>query len=136
MAGKQPAPDVSHLVAVDNTGELKGTVRTFDIYATGLNINAPIAGLVQPAGPVGRDDISLREAVALMAQWNTDLLPVVESNKSRAVIGVITYKNIMGAYRLNLNDYDIYTRNISLKRSGIKILLHGKKLISRFSSTA
>jgi CIC family chloride channel protein len=131
---KQKNSTAGSLVVVNNEGELQGLVRVIDVYTAGSNLNAPIESLVNAAELTVLGEISLREAVGLMAKHNVDVLPVTLNGKDRVITGVLTYKDVMGAYQLNLSDFDVYARHISLKRNGIKILLHGRKLLSRFSA--
>jgi predicted transcriptional regulator len=63
-----------------------------------------------------------------MAKENLDVLPVISKDKN--VIGVLSYKDILSAYKQNIDEHEQKDPNISLKRHSLKILLRGQKLIT------
>jgi predicted transcriptional regulator len=76
---------------------------------------------------------SLRTAVEMMARENIDMLPVVSEEKN--IIGIVSYKDIIAAYKYNIEDHVKKYPSISLKRNSLKILIRGQKLISAIKST-
>jgi predicted transcriptional regulator len=68
---------------------------------------------------------SLKTAVEMMAKENLDVLPVV-SSASNEVTGILSYKNILSAYKHRAEEHE-ESVHISLKRRTLKILLHGKR---------
>jgi len=70
----------------------------------------------------------LSVAIALMERYNTDYLPVVDNGK---VVGVLTARLILAAYGKKHRANEDYQRAISVKRSGYKLIVKGKKLLKR-----
>jgi CIC family chloride channel protein len=63
-----------------------------------------------------------------MAKEDIDVLPVL-SNENHNIIGILSYKNIISSYKLKLQDHQINQKApISIKRNGLKLLVHGKKI--------
>ena len=74
---------------------------------------------------------SLKKAVQKMANENVDVLPVVSEENN--VIGVLSYRDIVSAYRHNLNEHEENPPAISLKRQGYKLLIKGKRRLTLMS---
>jgi predicted transcriptional regulator len=70
---------------------------------------------------------TLKTAVEMMARENLDVLPVISS--SNKVKGIISYRNILSAYKHRIEEHQ-ESVPISLKRRTLKILLHGKKRLA------
>ena len=126
----QPDELGDHLLVVNAGGRFIGYVPSIELFTTTLDLNNSITTLVKGSDTHVFATQSLRMAVSLMAQKNMETLPVLDE-KSLLVIGKISHKDIIRAYQLNLNNYEHLVQNISLKRNGIKILLHGKKLSAK-----
>lgn len=75
-------------------------------------------------------DASLRDAVEMMAENNTDIVAVVDDANS--IVGMIHYRNILSGYNRKAMDEEKNRPSISLKRRGLKLLLRGKKLRNLF----
>lgn len=71
---------------------------------------------------------SLRAAVEMMAKENIDMLPVVSGEKY--IAGILSYKDIIAAYKHSSDDHVKKYPSISIKRKSLKILIRGQKLIS------
>ncbi|UOQ69588.1 hypothetical protein [Hymenobacter volaticus] len=63
-----------------------------------------------------------------MARENVDVLPVLSSGKQAQVTGVVTYRDLLMAYKSRLQDQGSMVPNLSLKRKGLRVLLRGKTL--------
>jgi CBS domain-containing protein len=63
-----------------------------------------------------------------MAKQNAEALPVL-SAKGDKLIGILTYPDIISAYKLHSEENETANTQISLKRQRIKILIKGRKLI-------
>jgi CIC family chloride channel protein len=77
-------------------------------------------------------ETSLRLAVEMMARENLEALPVLYPS-GKKVAGVLTYRDVLSAYRMHLGEHE-ENRSISLKRRTLKMLVHGKKRISNFKN--
>ena len=75
---------------------------------------------------------SLRKAIEIMAEENTDVLPVI-SEDEESIVGILSYKNIIASYKLDINEHKKFHSSISLKRQGLKLLVRGQK-IKKFMS--
>jgi predicted transcriptional regulator len=73
---------------------------------------------------------TLREAVDLMASENVDEIPVFTEDNDKEIIGVLTYHDIIAAYKIDTDQNFKTGVNISIKRYGLKILLKGNKLLT------
>ena len=60
-----------------------------------------------------------------MAKENVDVLPVV-SNLTSKLIGILSYKDILSAYRFRFDEHESRSTHISIKRRALKVLSHGK----------
>jgi len=54
----------------------------------------------------------------------------VLSKESNTVTGILSYQDILSGYKQDIEHHEAKHPHISLKRRGIKILLHGQKLIN------
>ena len=77
------------------------------------------------------DNTSLRLAAELMAKHNAELVPVTSAENK--IIGSLSYKEIIAAYRLHNNEADKTSLSISLKRQRLKIMSKGRRLINKHS---
>jgi predicted transcriptional regulator len=76
---------------------------------------------------------SLRTAIELMSIENVDVLPVL-SRENKNIIGILSYQNILSGYKSGIDEHISSRPHISLKRKGLKLLVHGQKL-KRFLNT-
>jgi len=120
-----------HLIVVNDEGDFTGLISLTDIYKTSLDPVSQVGVLVHDSNTCVTGETSLRAAALLLANRDSEVLPVVSNSSTRKVIGAITYKDMMAAYQVNLAELHRSSRNISIRRSGIKILLHGRKLLSK-----
>jgi len=77
---------------------------------------------------IGLND-TLLTAVETMAKESIDVLPVV-SEENTKIIGILTYHDIIATYKYGINEHEKKQPHISLKRNGLKILLHGRGIVS------
>ena len=115
-------------IVANNSGTFKGIISSADIYSEKHEGQELLLSILKqnPVSVVKTN--TLRYAVELMAKKNLDVLPVIADN-SGTVIGLLTYKDIMKAYKMRLHEVENRMANISVKRRGIKILLRGQKFL-------
>ena len=65
-----------------------------------------------------------------MANEDIDVLPVVSNGNQNEIIGILSYKDILSAYSYKFNEHEKTNASISLKRQGLKILLHGQRFLT------
>jgi len=129
----EPDYKSNHFIVVSTMGNYLGIISSSQLYN---KINLPqteLKSLIQQQEISIENNKSLKEAIKMMANANVDVLPVVSSN-SKHIIGILTYKNIIASYQLNLSEHQRTKPHISLKRKSLKLLVHGKKIKQFFYS--
>jgi CIC family chloride channel protein len=79
--------------------------------------------------PILKDSDRLSKAVELMASTGEEFLPVVSSGDLNKVIGILTYKDVLHAYKLYHRENQEAGVNLSLKRQRLKIMVKRRKLM-------
>ncbi|HUQ96872.1 MAG TPA: chloride channel protein [Chitinophagaceae bacterium] len=120
----------NYFIICNAEGAFEGIISYSNLFSHHHDTNKTIGTLIKrkPISVVA--DNSLRRAVELMAKENVDVLPVV-SKGDNTVIGVLSYKDVIGAYKYSLEEHRQKPPGISIKRHSLKILLHGQRLITR-----
>jgi len=95
---------------------------------------APISALLQPRVSSVLATDTLRTAVERMARENVDVLPVLSADSQRQVSGVISYRDILTAYKNRLEDDGTMAANILLKRKSLRVLLRGQAMFQKQKS--
>lgn len=115
-------------------GDYKGIISSSNLYSKNNLSNTKITTLIQKKPIAVHDSHNLRKAVEMMSQEDIDVLPVL-SNEHQNIVGILSYKNIISSYKLKLQDHHITNQApISIKRNGMKLLVHGKKFSKYFKS--
>ena len=65
-----------------------------------------------------------------MAVENIDVLPVTSAENN--FVGIISYKDILSAYKDDIDNQVKKNPSISLRRSGLKVLVRGQRLMDVF----
>lgn len=118
----------NYFIIVSKENEFKGIISSSNLFNNHHTQDKPIAGLIKRNNIFINMDNSLRSAVEMMATENIDMLPVV--SEERHMIGVLSYKDIISAYKRGADEHEKKHPSISLKRNSLKILIRGQKLIS------
>ncbi len=118
----------NYFVIVNNQNEYQGIVSSSNLLSNHHNKSYLVGTLIKRKNISVSVDNSLRTAVEIMAKENIDVLPVV--SKENNITGILSYKNIISAYKYGRDEHDEKHQSISLKRNSLKILVHGQKLIS------
>jgi hypothetical protein len=130
---KETDPTVNRanfFIVTNDTGEYRGIVSTSNIVGNVQDGNHKLATLTHHRHAAVFIDQSLRTAVETMAREDVDVLAVVSREAHHPVIGLLSYRDIISIYNVSIDEKEKREANISLKRQGLKILLHGKRLIS------
>jgi predicted transcriptional regulator len=124
---KEKDYDDNYFIITDNERVFRGIISSSNLFSHHHSEDKKIGELIKrKIFSIGSEN-SLRSAVGLMAAENIDILPVVSADNS--VIGILTYKDILSAYKTG-HDVDVMKKpSISLKRQGLKMLIRGQKLI-------
>ncbi|HXR83844.1 MAG TPA: chloride channel protein [Hanamia sp.] len=118
----------NYFIIVSNNDEFRGIISSSNLFS---NHHAPdrlVGSLIKRNNVSIRVDNSLRSAVELMAKENIDILPVISNENT--IIGILSYKDIISAYKSDIDNYVKKRPSISLRRHGLKILVRGNKLIN------
>jgi chloride channel protein, CIC family len=57
------------------------------------------------------------------------VLPVVSGKDKNKLVGILSYKDILAAYRQHYNQNTSAMANLSFKRQSIKVLIRGHRLL-------
>jgi CIC family chloride channel protein len=120
----------NYFLVVTNDGEFKGIVSLVDIYSRFNREDEFIESLIKKHQVVITHEQNLRTAVEIMSREDLEVLPVVSTDEPDKVIGVLSYKDILSAYTYRSGEHEKTNANISLKRQGLKILVHGQKFFT------
>jgi H+/Cl- antiporter ClcA len=118
----------NYFIIVNNKSEFKGIISSSNLFSNHHEPDKLVGDLIKRNNVSIRIDNSLRSAVELMASENIDLLPVI--SKENEIIGILSYKDIISAYKHDIDNFVKKRPSISLKRNSLKILVRGNQLIN------
>jgi Chloride channel protein EriC len=124
-------PLENHFIVTDDNDNFKGVITLSSIYNKNHDANGPIAELMEQNIPAIESNDNLAWAVELMSKCDKEFLPVLSANEKNRVIGLLTYKDVLTAYKIHLKENQEAGINLSLKRQRIKILVRGRQLIHK-----
>lgn len=81
--------------------------------------------------PTLKTNDPLSKAVELMASSGEEFLPVVSIQSPEKIIGLLSYKDILHAYKLYHKENQEVGINLSLKRQRLKMMIKSRKLIDK-----
>ncbi|QEM10709.1 chloride channel protein [Mucilaginibacter rubeus] len=121
--------DDNYLILVDDQGAYAGTIQITAVYQDKLSPETLLKQIVkqQPAYFISTKD-SLRKALETMSKTGADVLPISSAGSNRSLVGVLSYKDIVKAYQIQMDADDNTHVKISLKRQRIKMPANGKEL--------
>ncbi|WP_259067683.1 chloride channel protein [Mucilaginibacter sp. X4EP1] len=114
-----------YFIVADQHGNYVGTANLADINNHDIDPGLILKEILQTAKLSVKIEDNLRKAVELMAEGGVEALPVTAENK---VIGVLSYKDIINAYKFYHDENDRVNRHISLKRERLKVLVRSRGL--------
>jgi H+/Cl- antiporter ClcA/CBS domain-containing protein len=118
----------NYFIIVSNEGVFSGIISSSNLFSEQHDQNKQVSSLIKRKSVWIHLQDSLKTVVETMVNENVDLLPVV--NDKQVVIGVISYKDILRAYRMSMTQHHKGSPAISLKRQTMKLLLKGQKIIT------
>lgn len=130
---KEPDYSSNYFIIVSYKNEFRGIISSSNLFSNHHSADMPIVKLIKRNNISIDIHNSLRTAVEMIAKENIDMLPVVSKEKN--IIGILSYKDIIAAYKYNLEDNVKKHPSISLKRNSLKVLIRGQKLISAIKNT-
>ena len=126
----EPDYNSNYFIVSDKEGEYKGIVSSSNLFSNHHDTDTYIGTLIKRRNFSVAIDNSLRTAVEMMAKENTDVLPVISKENNNNIVGVLSYRDIIASYKHTIDEHEKKDPSISLKRQSLKILVHGKKIIS------
>ena len=116
----------NYFIVVNDDASFRGIVSSSNLFSMHHSEHLHIGSLIKrmPIAITASD--SLKTAVEMMATENVDVLPVITSATNK-VIGLLSYRSLLSAYKHRLKDHEEKVVPISLKRRSLKILLQGKR---------
>ena len=121
----------NYFIIVNKANEFRGIISSSNLFSNHHKPNLPVGSLIKRNSVSIGVDNTLRNAVELMAKENIDILPVTSNENT--IIGILSYKDIISAYKSDIENYVKKQPSISLKRNGLKILVQGNRLINLFT---
>jgi predicted transcriptional regulator len=118
--------NADYFVIVNNEGVYRGVVSS-SYLADHHNGMDSVSTLIRRKDVWLKSSDTLKTAVELLVSEDFDFLPVL--NENLVVTGVISYKDILNAYKVSLAKHAKAQPAISLKRQTLKLLLKGQRLI-------
>ena len=118
----------NYFVIVTEGGGFSGIISSSNLFSEQHDPAKSISSLIKRKPAWIKPGDTLKTAVELMVNENTDLLPVLDENQ--VVTGVLTHKNILNAYKISMTKHVKARPGISLRRQTMKLLLKGQRLMS------
>jgi CIC family chloride channel protein len=117
-----------HLLVTDKKGNFSGLLKTSTLYSH-MHQPGNLAGsLASGSNAFITADTSLRHAVEKMAAENVEAIAVWDPQQ-QYIIGILSFSNIMTAYRQKINAHKQSQPVFSLKEQGLKVKLKGQKIL-------
>ena len=117
-----------YFIVSNQEGAFKGIIARADLMSAHYDASQPVSALAKcRAGAISVEE-NLRTAVETMGLENVEVLAV--NSPEDKIIGILSYHDILAIYQDRFEDDIRKNPNISLKRKGMKILLHGQKLFT------
>ncbi len=117
----------NYFIIVSPDNEFRGIISSSSLFSNHHQPEKLVGDLIKRNSVSIKKENSLRTAVEMMARENIDLLPVVSIENN--IIGILSYKDIISAYKRDMDTHVKKHAMISLKRNGLKMLLRGHRLI-------
>jgi CIC family chloride channel protein len=114
-----------YFIVADADGNYVGTANLADINKHDVDAGASIASILQNSKLSVKSNDNLKKAVELMARKDVQALPITSENR---VIGLLSYKDVINAYKFYHEENDKSNVHISLKRNRLKVLIRSRKL--------
>ena len=121
----------NYIVIVDEKFSFKGIVSLSNVNSSHHDESKRIDSLIKRKLTWVLKTDTLRTAVETMATENLDVLPVMSNEDHVKVVGILSYKNILSAYKFRFEELEQKGSHISIKRGGLKVLIHGQKLFGK-----
>ncbi|WPU93231.1 chloride channel protein [Mucilaginibacter sabulilitoris] len=120
----------NYFIMVNNDGEFSGTLKLTDIYSNELDPESALVGMLKKEvnASVNNTD-TLRYAMETMSKTEVEVLPVLSATDHK-VIGILSYRDIISAFKIDADKTQSPYVKISLKRQRMKMLVRGRKTVT------
>ncbi|TSD67673.1 chloride channel protein [Inquilinus sp. KBS0705] len=118
----------ANLVFVNHKNEYKGIAKLADVYSADYTDDAEIKKIINADTAFAKDGDMLRNVVEIMAWHKTDTLPVIDNGRA---IGIISYADVLTAYKQHAEENEVATTHISLKRQQMKLAVKRRAMRSK-----
>lgn len=119
---------LNYFIICSEKGEYKGIISSSNLFSLHHSEDKLIGSLIKRNSVNIKLEDTLRTAAETMAKENIDVLPVV-SGEDATITGILTYHDIISAFKFSINEHEKKQTHISLRRNSLKILLRGQKLV-------
>jgi H+/Cl- antiporter ClcA len=127
---KEPDDRSNFFIISGPDGQYRGMLSSSNLHSMHHATNITIDTLIRrKAVSIGMDR-DLRAAAELMAAENIDVLPVVSGDESRRIVGILSYRHIIGSYQIGAEANEKRRPHISVRQRSLRILVHGQRLIA------
>lgn len=114
-------------IVVSAMEEPEGIINTAEVLAFTGETSSLIETIMHRVIHPLRPNDNLQKALQQLTQTKLAMLPVIGNDNKLA--GFVTAHNILEAYQFRQNEHYHFTSVLSLKRSGLRILVRGQRLI-------
>lgn len=118
----------NYFIVANNEGQYKGILSSSNLFNNYNSQNTSIGTLIKNYPTAIQLNDTLRFTAEVMAKENVDVLPVI-SDEFNNIVGLVSYHDILAAYKFGVDEHERKRPHISMKRKGLKMLLQGQKLI-------
>lgn len=117
----------STFVVVNREGQFKGLVTAASVYSHTTQPDTTLSAITRHYPYTIDSNDSLHKALELLSEKGVEILPVTTSGKESRITGILSYKDVLSAYRLRRHENEDTTAGLSLKRQRIKMLIKGRR---------
>ncbi|MCC6181683.1 MAG: chloride channel protein [Bacteroidia bacterium] len=118
----------NYFIISSNQGDYKGIISSSNLFSEHHEDSKNLGALIRRNSAYVYQNSSLRSTVETMVKENIDVLPVI-SDMNKQIIGVISYKDILSAYKIDVEEHEEVKSQLSIKKQQLKILLSGQKIM-------
>ncbi len=115
-------------ITADSDGAYAGFLRVSDLYSS-QSEDSTLREIITSGNTCLNNSDTLRNAAECMAKEETEALPVLSARGDK-IVGILTYQDILSAYKLHIEENETAGTQISLKRRRLKMVIKGKRLIN------
>lgn len=128
---KEPNHFHNYFIVSDIDGSYRGILKSAMLFNHEFKASTTIAEMIQHKEAHVFQDTSLRAAVEIMSNEKVDVLPVLSQKDCQTLYGILSYQNILTAYKIGADENIKMNPAISLKRRSLQIIAHGQKFFKK-----